>query len=418
MISIQRSVEQKEDKMNILYIGKFFPRSLVATIKDDSKGKIGFSNHNFEMSVINGLSQQLGINLRCVSLPGVFSYPRNNRRLYTKSESYEYQGTYVSSVGFCNIVGIKEIWATESLSTLLVKEFAMFPSGPVHIIVNTPDNRLLESVSIARRKCNRCLTQTVIIPDVPSMVTSMDKQNVFKRIILGALDRRAMKKSSESDGLVLLTESMMDFIAKPTRHIVMEGIVSADTIDIEKGTEEEKKIILYTGTLRKIFGVQNLIKAFELISDNDAELWICGSGDSAEYIRCAAQKDRRIKFYGLVDSLTSLTLQQKAMILVNPRTSDGEYTKYSFPSKTMEYLLAAKSVVINRLPGILDEYYNYVYTPYDESVSALAKCIVSIFNISSEERHRFANKGREFVLEKKNSKVQMERVINLIQSYQ
>lgn len=403
--------------MNVLYIGKFFPQSLMTTIKDNSKGKIGFSNHNFEMSVINGLCQQQVINLRCVSLPGVFSYPRNNKRLYTKSESYEYQGTHVYSAGFCNLVGIKEIWATVSLSKLLAKEFAMFPAGPVHLIINTPDNRLLESVSAARRKCNRRLTTTVIIPDVPSMVTSMDSQNIFKRCVLNVLDKRAMKKASESDGLVLLTEAMMDFVNRPVRHIVMEGIVNVSSICNGTGTSNDKKIILYTGTLRKIFGVQNLIRAFELIPDNDAELWICGSGDSSEYIRCAAQKDKRIKFYGLVDSRVALELQHKAMILVNPRTSDGEYTKYSFPSKTMEYLLAAKSVVINRLPGIPDEYYNYVYTPSDESVSALAKCLVNIFSLSSEERLRFANAGRKFVLEKKNSRIQMERVINLIQSY-
>lgn len=38
--------------MNILFLGKFYPRTLVTTIAADSKGKAGMSNHNFEMSVI------------------------------------------------------------------------------------------------------------------------------------------------------------------------------------------------------------------------------------------------------------------------------------------------------------------------------------------------------------------------------
>lgn len=70
-----------------------------------------------------------------------------------------------------------------------------------------------------------------------------------------------------------------------------------------------------------------------MVKDRDVELWICGSGDSKEAINEATRIDSRIKFFGLVDSETALEMQHKATILVNPRTSEGEYTKYSFPSK-------------------------------------------------------------------------------------
>ena len=179
----------------------------------------------------------------------------------------------------------------------------------------------------------------------------------------------------------------------------------------------DKKVVLYTGTLRKIFGVMNLVEAFKMVKDRDVELWICGSGDSKEAINEATRIDSRIKFFGLVDSETALEMQHKATILVNPRTSEGEYTKYSFPSKTMEYLLAGRSVIINHLSGIPEEYYDYVYTPKDESVEALAECISSVIHLDMKEREERAKKGRQFIIEKKNSKVQMERVIKMIESY-
>ena len=81
-------------------------------------------------------------------------------------------------------------------------------------------------------------------------------------------------------------------------------------------------------------------------------------------------------------------MQHKATILVNPRTSEGEFTKYSFPSKTMEYLLAGKSVVINRIPGIPEEYFNYVYTPKDESIEALAECLTNVLDINRDIRKK------------------------------
>ena len=84
----------------------------------------------------------------------------------------------------------------------------------------------------------------------------------------------------------------------------------------------------------------------------------------------------------------------------------------------MEYLLAGRSVIINRLPGIPEEYYDYVYTPKDESVDAFAECISNVIHLDKDIREKRSESGRRFIIEKKNSKIQMERVIKMIQSYQ
>ena len=64
-----------------------------------------------------------------------------------------------------------------------------------------------------------------------------------------------------------------------------------------------------------------------------------------------------------------------------------------------------------------EPYFNYVYTPIDESVEALADCLANVLHMNAEERVVRAEAGRRFILEKKNSKVQMERVIKMIESY-
>ena len=83
----------------------------------------------------------------------------------------------------------------------------------------------------------------------------------------------------------------------------------------------------------------------------------------------------------------------------------------------MEYLLAGRSTVINRLPGIPDEYYDYVYTPRDESVEALATTLSSVMQMPVQEREARAEAGRRFIMEQKNSRVQVQRILSLIQSY-
>lgn len=402
----------------MIFLGRFFPKSLLKDLSYNSYGKAGLSNHNFELSIINGLCKQEGIELRCLSIPGVYSYPHNNRKVFTRSESYDYKNTHIESVGYCNLPIVKEMWSTIALVFKLIRVTSDSKDEKVDILINTPDNRLLNAVRIACCFTKKRVTQTVIIPDIPSMVTAMDQQNPVKACVLKYLNRSSMKKVSKSDGLVLLTEEMMEFVDKPVKHIVMEGIVDVETMDIDvKGGSSGKKIILYTGTLRKIFGVMNLVEAFQLLIDADAQLWICGAGDSRDAIERAAKNDSRIKFFGLVDSQAALEMQRQATVLVNPRTSEGEYTKYSFPSKTMEYLLAGKCTIINRLPGIPKEYYDFVFTPKDESVEALAECMSQVFALDEKIRRERAEAGRDFIIFHKNSKVQTKRILDMINKY-
>ena len=404
--------------MNVLFVGRFLPPKLLETIIDDSKGKIEMSNHNFEKSIIEGLCQHEDICLRCISIPEVYSYPANNKKFYTKAEHFTYKGIEMFAVGFCNLRVIKEIWSIISFIIQLLKCINKYEGHRVDIIVNTPNERLLYGIKMTRLFSSKKITQTVIIPDIPSFVTSMDKQSAIKSFLLKFINKQVMIESSNSDGLVLLTEAMMDFINKPIPYMVMEGIVNVDLIKtVNVDVQSEKEIILYAGTLRRIFGVMNLVEAFKKIGNENIELWICGSGDSKEAIENIAKNDKRIIFYGLVDSLTALKMLHKATILVNPRTSEGEYTKYSFPSKTMEYLFAGKSVIINRLLGIPEEYYDYVYTPNDETISALTECISMVLNLSKEERRIKAAKGKKFVTEKKNSFVQTGRILDMIRNY-
>lgn len=404
--------------MNLVFVGRFFPKKILSTISVDSRGSVGMSNHNFEMSIINGFCQQTNIQLHCLSIPGVYSYPRNNKRIYTKTESYYHQNARVYSVGFCNLPIVKEIWSTFALAYKLLRVIKNSKEDRVDVVINTPHHCLITALQIAKLLTRKRVTQTVILPDIPSLVTAMGKTNKVKTFILEHLDKQSMRQTSHSDGLVLLTEAMMDFFSRPIKHIVMEGIVDVKTMDQQVAKPVSNNyIILYTGTLRKIFGVMNLVLAFQMLKQENIELWICGSGECKDAIEEAALQDPRIKFFGLVNSQMALKFQHQATILVNPRTSEGEYTKYSFPSKTMEYLLAGKSVIANRLPGIPEEYYEYIYTPKDESVVAMAECINSVLAIDDNERNNKALSGREFVMNKKNSKTQTARIIEMIETY-
>ncbi len=97
----------------------------------------------------------------------------------------------------------------------------------------------------------------------------------------------------------------------------------------------QKFSVLYTGRLNRRYGLELLLQAVKEWQDTDVELWLCGSGEMEEEIRSYAAQDPRIRFFGFLPHEETVRLQRQATVLVNPRTNQGEYTKYSFPSKTM-----------------------------------------------------------------------------------
>lgn len=395
-----------------IFLGGFFNPKLLNTIKEDTRGEIGFSNHNFEMSIIKGLCEN-DINLKVVSVPRVYSFPQHNKRLFISEYNWTVGNkTDAYSVGFCNLWGLNKCTIPHNAEKALKQIIRHSSQESIRIIVDTPYVAYLQAVIRLKKKYKNRIKSCLIVPDIPQFITMLGGYTGIKRYLVSILDKKSTSLCKEVDAFVLLTEQMKDLLPvgdKP--HIVMEGLIANNKATIQYSTGNTKSI-LYTGTLAAMYGIVDLLKAFEQIEDANTELWICGSGDAEEKIREAAQKDPRIKFFGLVDSDEALKLQQKASILVNPRTDEGEYTKYSFPSKTLEYLLAAKPVVMRRLPGIPHEYDEYLFYTDDNTIESLAATLKHVLAMSAADRQTAGEKGRDFVLKEKNAKRQTERIIN------
>jgi glycosyltransferase involved in cell wall biosynthesis len=286
------------------------------------------------------------------------------------------------------------------------------------LVVNSPSWETLAPIKWVEKIVGTFHRKTLIVADVPSVMEEMVTRKSLSSTIHNRLSKSTMVMSQGYDKYVFLADAMKEFYVKcsdPAKYIVVEGMINVDAVpEVDYSNQEGKEILLYAGSLKKIFGISNLVEAFCKIKRNDIELWLCGSGDYAETIEKISKEDKRIKFFGLVSGEEARALQQKATILINPRTSEGEYTKYSFPSKTIEYLLAGRTVIMNRLPGVPSEYYNYLYTPADESVDALAKEIELVLEEPKETRLAKCKQGREFIMKKKNSMFQGRRIVDFM----
>jgi len=184
----------------------------------------------------------------------------------------------------------------------------------------------------------------------------------------------------------------------------------------DKIGEEKLKRIVYTGTLNKRFGVINLIKAFHEIDDPNVVLEMCGRGDSEALINEYAKKDNRIHYLGQITNEESISLQRNATVLVNPRPDDEDFTRYSFPSKNMEYLLSSNPVIAFKLKGIPDEYDDYMFYIESNTNESMKDKIIEVLNLSHQERYLFGNRAKKFVLDNKNINKATLKIYNMIES--
>ena len=179
-------------------------------------------------------------------------------------------------------------------------------------------------------------------------------------------------------------------------------------------SEKEIKTIVYTGTLIEKYGIMNLIEAFETIKNENYRLIICGSGETADKVVEKASKDNRIKYRGVLKASEIKSIQKVATVLVNPRQDKGEYTKYSFPLKTIEYLLAGAPTICYKLKGIPQEYDDYLFYVKDDTVESLAEKIEELCSLSEEEQAKIRKNNINFVIKNKNNVIQAMKIIDMI----
>ena len=120
--------------------------------------------------------------------------------------------------------------------------------------------------------------------------------------------------------------------------------------------------------------------------------------------------DSRIKYFGNRPNDEILDYEKRAKLLVNPRFSNFEFTKYSFPSKLMEYMVSGTPVLTTKLPGIPEEYHDKMYFIEEESEEGLKESILNCISKSQEELNLFGNNAKYYVLSVKNNIIQIKNL--------
>lgn len=401
------------DNLDILMLGCLYPKEMEDEIYKKSIYGMEFASNAHQWLLVEGLDSCLKEPVGLLNILPIGSYPKRYKDLFIKEFTFSHKkGALDINAGFFNLTVLKK--ASMRLAVLKhIKRWAKTNNGKKKVlIVYTVQSEFLAAIKWlknAKIPVHICL----IVPDLPAF-TDIDKKNS----LIYSLRAKYRTKNTKNhlnyiDSFVFLTKYMNDYFNANKPYIVLEGI-SDEKLDNASSKISKNKIITYTGTFTKKYGIMDLVYSFMKIKDKSYRLYLCGDGQARDEIIECAKKDKRIVYMGALTREDTLKLQSKSTLLVNPRKDDEHFTKYSFPSKIMEYLTAAKPVLCHKLRGVPDEYDNYLLYFKSYDYSQMASDMVELCEKSPDELIKIGSRGREFVLKNKNAKLQAQKILEMI----
>lgn len=282
----------------------------------------------------------------------------------------------------------------------------LFLAGKESAVVVDCLNRVaaLSGLLAARLRGVRCVG---IVTDLPDMLGGSRFSKAMANFVI-----------RHCTDYVLLTEAMNDYLNKTGKpYVILEGhsdISMADRIpSLEQ--KESPRICMYAGGVSRQYGLADLVEGFRMADISNARLEIYGPGDYVKELQRIAAEDSRVYYGGMLLNTQIVDKEQKATLLVNPRPTTETYVKYSFPSKTMEYMASGTPVLTTRLPGMPEEYYPHVYFIEEETAQGIADALTRVLSGSEEELFRKGLAAREFVLESRNNRIQAKKIIEMLE---
>lgn len=245
------------------------------------------------------------------------------------------------------------------------------------------------------------LTLITICPELPQFRRYRKSvKNDIKRKVFDYFNHRF-------DKYIVFADAMREYLPNGKPCMLLEGFAPET---IQKPQVREKNVAMYAGGLAEDNGIRLMVEAAHKSKLID-ELWICGVGDCMDYVRSAA--DKKVKYLGRLTNSEVLSYEKQAKVLLNVRNPENDLTKFSFPSKVLEYMASGGIVISSKLRGIPHEYFEHIVLLDSYSVVDLTRCLDGVFKLSEDQFISRTKNALSFV-KKKRAKERAEELLDFV----
>ncbi|RLK63791.1 glycosyltransferase family 1 protein [Atopobacter sp. AH10] len=380
--------------MNLLFLGSIYKNSDENKLIEENPGGIGIASNTLQVNLLNALNLY-DVNTEVISSLPVGNFPNLSRSfLYNKKKYLLFDKIPVNQLLTVNTYLIKH-FIREKVAKKIVKNWIRKNSKDSVIMIYDLYMPYLNLIPFIK-ECNPNIPIVIFIPDLIGKLRNDTGNSKLINLFLKSRENKCLDLVNFADAYIFVSDLMKEQVnvsVKP--YITIHGIVNDQLQQKEIGNIKNKLIFLYSGLLSKQYNVDKLVDYFIHDNSNTNELWICGSGELSDYIKYTAVNNPNIRYFGLVSKKQANDLELMADVCVNPRPNRGIYTRYSFPSKNLEYLNKGKSVICYKLPPFKDTFDNCF--SYITNEMSLENWIDYNAKISTEELHNIGSSNRSFV---------------------
>lgn len=391
--------------MKLLYISALSSNRLISEIYKKSGKNPGFAVQKFSRLLVKGLMAN-GADVVALSNPPA----TEDRRKVSYGKETE-EGVHYKYIPFLNVA--------------LLKHLCLFAYAFVYVLLWGFRHRREKAIvcdvlsisvcmgALLASKINR-VRSVGVVTDIYGLMVGNAKVSWTVRFA-AYLNQCYI---SSFNGYVLLTSQMNGRVnPKGKPHIVMEALcdLSMAEHDVQDEEKASPRTVIYAGGIQERYGLKMLAEAFVKADIPDARLVYYGSGPYVEEYKKLCAVHPNLEYRGVAPNEEIVAEELKATLLVNPRPTTEEFTKYSFPSKNMEYMASGTPLLTTKLPGMPEDYYPHVYLFEEESVQGYADALKKVLSLPADTLYVKGEQAKRFVLQQKNYVTQAQRVLGLLE---
>lgn len=401
--------------MNIIYLSSSCSEEKFNELRKKGITRKLPQAQKYHCLLIEGIAQNLDGSLYAIS-----AFPVN--RQWTKQIFFEQSNETIGKIqyiydSFINLPVLRQ-WSRIIRAKRVIRK--IYHKNQDCVIICDVLNQSLANAARAKGK-KYGIPVIGIVTDVPGHTSGARRKSYsfIRRKIAEYAEKNSERNLKKYDAYLLLTEAMNSVVNKNEKpYIILEGHCDSKMEQRENNLSDktQPKIAMYAGGIHKEFGIEMLVNAFVKGNFSDWELHIYGDGNYQKELTELTKKNSNVKYHGVQPNSLIVENQIKATLLLNPRLTEAEYVKYSFPSKTMECMASGTPLCTTKLPGMPIEYYPYVYFFDNETEDGMLATLQDVLGKSEKEYHEFGKRAKEFVMTEKTNVKQAKKLLEFIKN--
>lgn len=362
-----------------------------------AKASGSVAGNKMQWNTVKQLAALEDVQISCVSITPMPVFPRGKKIWHGYQKEVLQSGVENHRVGFCNLPVIKQLWQSVAMY-LQAKKVVKQTGADIVFCFN-----LFPQIGLPMRWLKRKfphLDTVCLLADLP--IDDNPDRKGFSKWLRAMFDNSTWKSMELCQRYVALNENAMKTYLPGKPYIIVDGGIDPEEFaDTPAGWDGKERNIIYTGALVDYSGIMNLIKAMDLVKDENIVLDIYGGGLLRNAVEQAAKENSRIRFHGSVSNKEAMQAQQKAWLLANPRPVTTDIAQVTFPSKIFEYLMSGRPVMTTRLNGFSEDYDKLLFWIEGDTPADIAQQINAISEIEDFALTQRAQNARAYMLKNK-----------------